>query len=192
MKIIFATNNRNKLLEIRQVVGESFELLSLDDVGLDAEIPETGRTLEANAMQKAMFVFERFRQPVFADDTGLEVSCLDGKPGVDTAHYSGKRDPQANMDKLLREVRGCDDRSACFKTVIAFVSPEHKELFTGEVRGMISTEKRGSEGFGYDPLFFPEGSSRTFAEMSMEEKSRTNHRVRAFAKLKDFLESLSQ
>jgi len=187
MRIIFATNNPNKLAEMRHALGDRFELLSLEDVGFSGEIPETGRTLEANALQKANHIFNRFRQPVFADDTGLEVSALHGAPGVDTAHYSGSRDPQANMTKLLGALENASDRSATFRTVIAFVTPELRELFTGEVFGSITAEMRGEGGFGYDPVFLPQGSDLTFAEMGMEAKREMNHRVRALEKMIAFL-----
>jgi len=189
MKIIFATNNPNKLAEIRHALGTEFDLISLSEAGFEGEIPETGRTLEANALQKADYIFDRFQVPVFADDTGLEVDCLDGLPGVDTAHYSGSRDANANMDKLLGAMTECSDRSATFKTVIAFVTPKERKLFTGEVRGEIALSKRGAEGFGYDPVFIPESDSRTFAEMGMAEKKKVNHRVRALRKLTEYLKS---
>ena len=189
MRIIFATNNANKLAEIQHELGDDFELVSLKDIGFDGEIPETGRTLEANALQKANYIFDRFEAPVFADDTGLEVSALDGEPGVDTAHYSGSRDADANMKKLLDELRGKDDRSAVFKTIFAFVTKEEEKLFAGEIKGSIAESKSGDQGFGYDPLFMPEGKTRTFAEMSMEEKGKENHRVRAFRKFITFLKT---
>jgi XTP/dITP diphosphohydrolase len=189
MRIIFATNNPNKLAEIRHALGDDFELISLKEAGFEGEIPETGRTLEANARQKAKYIFDRFRQPVFADDTGLEVDCLGGLPGVDTAHYSGSRDADANMEKLLNEMKDCPDRSARFKTVIAFITPHEERHFTGEVKGVIAYTKRGDHGFGYDPIFIPETDSRTFAEMGMEEKKKANHRVRALKKLIEYLKS---
>ena len=189
MRIIFATNNANKLAEIQHELGDDFDLSSLKDIGFDGEIPETGRTLEANALQKANYIFDRFEAPVFADDTGLEVSALDGEPGVDTAHYSGSRDADANMKKLLDELRGRDDRSAVFKTIIAFVTKDEEKLFAGEIKGSIAESKSGDQGFGYDPLFMPEGKTRTFAEMSMEEKGKENHRVRAFRKFITFLKT---
>lgn len=187
MKIIFATNNPNKLAEIQNALGGDFDLVSLKDIGFDSEIPETGRTLEANALQKATYIFDRYKVPVFADDTGLEVACLNGLPGVDTAHYSGSRDADANMQKLLSEMRFHEDRSAAFKTVIAFITDEDKKLFSGEIQGHIAEAKCGKEGFGYDPVFVPEGETRTFAEMSMDEKKQKNHRVRALKKFTDYL-----
>ncbi|MFT4770466.1 MAG: XTP/dITP diphosphohydrolase [Cryomorphaceae bacterium] len=187
MKIIFATNNPNKLAEIQNALGDDFDLVSLKDIGFEGEIPETGRTLEANALQKATFIFDRYKVPVFADDTGLEVACLNGLPGVDTAHYSGSRDADANMQKLLSETRFHEDRSAAFRTVIAFITDMDKKLFSGEIQGHIAEAKSGKEGFGYDPVFVPEGETRTFAEMNMEEKKQKNHRVRALKKFTDYL-----
>lgn len=187
MKIIFATNNPNKLAEIRNALGDDFDLVSLKDIGFSGEIPETGRTLEANALQKAIYIFDRYKLPVFADDTGLEVNCLSGLPGVDTAHYSGSRDADANMQKLLSEMRFHDDRTAAFKTIIAFVTADDKKLFAGEIQGSIAESKNGESGFGYDPVFMAEGESRTFAQMSMDEKKQKNHRVRALKKFTDYL-----
>ncbi|MFT6998279.1 MAG: XTP/dITP diphosphohydrolase [Cryomorphaceae bacterium] len=187
MKIIFATNNPNKLAEIQNALGDDFDLVSLKDIGFEGEIPETGRTLEANALQKATFIFDRYKVPVFADDTGLEVACLNGLPGVDTAHYSGSRDADANIQKLLSETRFHEDRSAAFRTVIAFITDMDKKLFSGEIQGRIAEAKSGKEGFGYDPVFVPEGETRTFAEMNMEEKKQKNHRVRALKKFTDYL-----
>ncbi len=187
MKIIFATNNPNKLAEIKNALGEAFDLVSLREIGFEGEIPETGRTLEANALQKAQYIYEMYKMPVFADDTGLEVDCLHGEPGVDTAHYSGSRDANANMNKLLTELSECKDRSARFRTVIAFVSGDEKHLFNGEVEGSIASSKNGEQGFGYDPVFIPENETRTFAQMSMDEKKKQNHRVRALEKFVRFL-----
>ncbi|HKK37918.1 MAG TPA: RdgB/HAM1 family non-canonical purine NTP pyrophosphatase [Cryomorphaceae bacterium] len=189
MKIIFATNNPNKLAEIQNALGDDFDLVSLKDIGFEGEIPETGRTLEANALQKATYIYDRYKIPVFADDTGLEVDSLNGLPGVDTAHYSGSRDADANMNKLLSELRFQKDRSAKFKTVIAFITEDDKKLFPGEVQGQIAEAKSGEGGFGYDPVFIPEGESRSFAEMTMDEKKQKNHRVRALKKFTDYLKS---
>lgn len=187
MKIVFASNNPNKVAEMKQALGDGFELLSLSDIGFEGEIPETGETLEHNAEEKARYIFDRYETPVFADDTGLEIESLDGKPGVHTAHYSGSRDAVKNMGKVLMEMQGVSSRKACFRTVISFVSKERSELFEGIVHGEIATELSGAKGFGYDPIFKPEGDSRTFAEMSMEEKAQANHRVRALAKLESFV-----
>jgi XTP/dITP diphosphohydrolase len=190
MKIVFASNNPNKVAEMKQALGDGFELLSLGDIGFEGEIPETGETLEHNAEEKARYIFDRFQIPVFADDTGLEIEALDGKPGVHTAHYSGIRDAERNMAKVLSEMKDASSRKARFRTVISFVSKERSELFEGIVDGEIATELSGAKGFGYDPIFKPEGQPRTFADMGMEEKAKTNHRVRALAKLEAFVKQL--
>lgn len=190
MKIIFATNNQNKLKEIQHALGDSFELLSLRDVQFSGDIPETGETLEENALQKAGFIAERFDYPVFADDTGLEIDALKGRPGVNTAHYSGSRDSEKNMDKVLKEMGDTKNRSARFRTVIAFVKGGKSDLFEGKVEGSIALRPSGDKGFGYDPIFIPEGQARTFAEMTMEEKSQQNHRVRALRKFIAYLSGL--
>ncbi len=187
MKIIFATNNAHKLDEVKHALQGAFELVSLTDVEFEGDIPETGNTLEHNAMQKANYIYERFGLPVFADDSGLEVDCLGGLPGVDTAHYSGTRDAIANMRKLLGAMEGEANRSAKFRTVIAYVSNAGEYLFSGEVAGHIATVMRGDQGFGYDPVFIPEGQPLTFAEMGMEAKSKMNHRVRATEKFTRWL-----
>jgi len=187
MKIIFATNNAHKLSEIRHALGDRFELVSLKEIGFTGEIPETGPTLESNAMEKARYIFDRYSLPVFADDSGLEVDALHGAPGVDTAHYSGTRDADANMAKLLKALNGKENRRARFRTIIAFKTAETEEIFEGKIKGTITHNKRGTSGFGYDPIFIPEGRDQTFAEMGMEEKSKMNHRVRALEKLMGFL-----
>ncbi len=191
MKIIFASNNPNKLAEMRKALGDGFELISLNEAGFEGEIPETGETLEHNAHQKAQYIFDRFKTPVFADDTGLEIEALGGRPGVHTAHYSGQRDPQANMSKVLNEMIDAENRSAQFRTVISFITSEDQTLFEGVVEGEIANEISGSQGFGYDPIFIPTGDKRTFAEMTMEEKGRMNHRVRALKKLVDHVKGLA-
>jgi XTP/dITP diphosphohydrolase len=190
LKIIFATNNQNKLREIQHALGDSFELLSLRDVQFSGDIPETGETLEENALQKAGFIADRFDYPVFADDTGLEIDALNGCPGVHTAHYSGSRDSEKNMDKVLKEMGDTNNRTARFRTVIAFVKGGKSDLFEGKVEGSIALRPSGDKGFGYDPIFIPEGQSRTFAEMTMEEKSQQNHRVRALRKFIAYLSGL--
>ncbi len=192
MEIIFATNNAHKLEEVQAMVGESFKLLSLKDIGFEGEIPETGKTLEANAEQKARYVFERYKRPVFADDSGLEIEALNGAPGVDTAHYSGSRDAVENMEKVLDELKGLSNRNAKFRTVIAFVNNGNLKTFQGEVKGAIAFEMSGAKGFGYDPIFIPEGNQLTFAEMGREAKSKISHRIRALEKFKMFLEGLSK
>lgn len=189
MKIIFASNNANKLAEIQAALGNEFQLVSLNDIGFSGDIPETGRTLEANALQKAKYIFERFNTPVFADDSGLEIEALNGEPGVDTAHYSGSRDAAANMSKVLKGLLNEKRRLAKFRTVIAFIDGGREELFQGEVHGSISKEMKGDQGFGYDPIFIPENDHRTFAEMDKSEKAMQSHRVRALEKFVRFIKS---
>ncbi|NEN24013.1 RdgB/HAM1 family non-canonical purine NTP pyrophosphatase [Cryomorpha ignava] len=189
MKIIFASNNANKLAEIQAALGNEFQLVSLSDIGFSGDIPETGRTLEANALQKARYIFERFNTPVFADDSGLEIEALDGEPGVDTAHYSGSRDAAANIAKVLSGLSNQKNRQAKFRTVIAFIDDDSEELFQGEVRGTISMKMKGEKGFGYDPIFVPENDSRTFAEMEKSEKAAQSHRVRALEKFVEYLKA---
>ncbi len=190
MKIIFATNNAHKLEEVRHALKDAFELISLAEAGFTGEIPETGATLESNAMEKAKYIQNIYGLPVFADDSGLEVACINGLPGVDTAHYSGSRDAMANMQKLLGAMQGCKDRSAKFRTVIAYVSAQGDQLFAGEVNGVITHEMRGTLGFGYDPVFMPHGFMQTFAEMGMEAKNKINHRVRALEKFTAWLNGI--
>jgi len=195
MKIVFATNNSHKLDEIRQILGSRVEVLSLKDIGCDVDIPETGSTLEENAMQKAQYVFDHYHIDVFADDTGLEVNVLGGAPGVYSARYAGEgHDSEANMQKLLSELSGTDDRRARFRTVIALIqkvdgedSVQHTKLFEGIVDGQIIRERRGGEGFGYDPIFQPDGYDETFAELGLEVKNHISHRARATAKLAEYL-----
>ncbi len=188
MKIVFATNNIHKLKEINSILGNSFELLSLKDVGIDEDIPEDEPTLEGNAAFKARFVHRMTGMDVFADDTGLEVEALGGLPGVHSARFAGEsKNPDDNNRKLLALLSGSGNRKARFRTVIAFIRNNEEYLFEGIVTGKIMGEKRGSEGFGYDPVFVPDGENRTFAEMSLDEKNRISHRSRAFEKLRIFL-----
>jgi len=190
MKIIFASNNANKLSEIQAALGNEFHLVSLNDIGFFGDIPETGRTLEANAIQKARYIFERFNTPVFADDSGLEIEALNGEPGVDTAHYSGTRDATANMNKVLAGLNNEKNRNAKFRTVIAYIEGDRELLFQGEVAGSISIEMKGDQGFGYDPIFIPENGNRTFAQMDKSEKAAQSHRIRALEKFVAFLKGL--
>ena len=192
MKIIFASNNANKLAEIQAALGKEFELVSLADIGFEEEIPETGNTLEANALQKANYIASRYKTPVFADDSGLEVEALSGEPGVDTAHYSGARNAIANMSKVLDGLKDVQNRKAKFRTVIAFVTADREELFQGEVTGRISIKMTGDNGFGYDPIFIPENENRTFAEMTNQEKAGQSHRVRALEKFVAYLKSATK
>ena len=186
--LVFATNNKNKLQEVRQILGDRFEIKGLSDIGCDVDIPETSATLEGNAMQKAKFVKEHYGLDCFADDTGLECRALDCAPGIRSARYAGENhDSEANMRKLLENLQEKSDRSAQFRTVIALLYQGEEHLFEGVVRGNIITEHKGTHGFGYDPIFVPEGYDTTFAEMSAEEKNSISHRGRAVAKLAGFL-----
>lgn len=188
MKLVFATNNRHKLDEIKNILGSSFELLSLDDLNIADDIPENEPTLEGNAIFKAKYIYNKVRMNVFADDTGLEVASLGGRPGVHSARFAGEmKDPDANNRKLLALLKGTDDRSARFRTVIALIFNGEEYLFEGIVEGNIINEKRGAMGFGYDPVFVPSGETRTFAQMPLDEKNLISHRARAFKKLKEFL-----
>ena len=189
MEIVFATNNAHKLSEIRAILGEDFRILSLADIGCHDDIPETADTLEGNALIKARWVKERYGFDCFADDTGLEVEALGGRPGVHTARYAfpDRHDPVANTRKLLAELDGKDDRSARFRTVIALVQGSDETLFEGIVDGRIAPEERGTEGFGYDPVFEPEGLGLTFAELGVETKNSMSHRARAVKRLAEYL-----
>lgn len=191
MKIVFATNNAHKLSEIRAIFGNEMEVLSLADIDCHDDIPETADTLEGNALIKARWVKERYGFDCFADDTGLEVSALNGGPGVHTARYAypDRHDPEANTCKLLAELRNADDRTAQFRTAIALIFEGEEHLFEGIVRGEIATEERGTEGFGYDPVFVPEDTGKTFAELGVDVKNRISHRARAVAKLAEFLKA---
>lgn len=191
MKIVFATNNKNKLREIREILGNQFDIVSLKDIGCDVDIPETGDTLEENAMQKAKYVWEHYHMNVFADDTGLEVDSLGGEPGVHSARYAEgtDHDSEANMQKLLLRLGKNNNRRAQFRTVIALIMNEGNIIkeFEGRVEGSIATEKHGTEGFGYDPLFVPEGYNESFAQLGEEIKNGISHRARAVKKLADYL-----
>ncbi len=195
-KIVFATNNQHKLDEIRSILGDMFEIVSLRDIGCHEDIPETGTTLEANARQKAEYIFEKYGLSCFADDTGLEVDALGGAPGVYSARYAGGEghDSEANMQKLLSELGENNNRKARFRTVIALIlsgvrSEEPCEVlfFEGIVNGNIAREKHGTEGFGYDPIFVPDGYDKSFAELGMDIKNNISHRARAVKKLAEYL-----
>ena len=186
--LVFATNNLNKLAEIQQMLEGSFDVLSLQDIGCDEDIPETSPTLEGNALQKARYISEKYHVDVFADDTGLEVPELNGEPGVYSARYAGpQKNAGDNMDLLLKNLGDSTDRKAHFKTCIALIMKAKEHVFEGRVDGHIRNEQSGTEGFGYDPVFEPEGYAITFAEMSMSEKNQISHRARAFRKMIDFL-----
>lgn len=184
MKIVFATNNAHKLSEVGAVLGEGYELVTLREVGITEDIPETGATLDENASQKARYVFECTGLDCFADDTGLEVEALDGAPGVRSARYATDgHDFAANNRKLLSELDGKENRRARFRTVISLIQGGVERQVEGIVEGVIATQESGNEGFGYDPLFIPDGYTRTFADMSADEKNAISHRARAVQNL---------
>lgn len=185
-KIVFATNNAHKLEEVAAILGNNYEVLSLHEIGCVADIPETSETFAGNALQKAQYVKEHYGYDCFADDSGLEVDVLDGAPGVFSARYSGGGS-EANMDKLLHNLTGKSERGAQFRTVIALLVGEEKQLFEGIVRGTIIEERRGKGGFGYDPIFVPEGYDRTFAELGSEVKNNISHRAKAVRQLAEYL-----
>lgn len=196
MKIVFATNNKNKLAEIRDMLGDKIEVMSLADINCHEDIPETADTLEGNALQKARYVFDKYGMSCFADDTGLEVDALGGEPGVYSARYAGGKghDSEANMAKLMQKLGDNDNRKARFRTVIALITSSGDDgvkLFEGVAEGDIIREKRGGEGFGYDPIFRPEGYDKTFAELGHEIKNKISHRARAVQKLVEYLKQAS-
>ena len=188
-QLVFATNNAHKLEEVRAILGNQFDILSLNDIHCHADIPETADTLEGNARLKARYIYEHYGMDCFADVTGLEVEALDGAPGVYSAGYAGGEghDSEANMRKLLAELEGKDNRRAQFRTAICLIEGGEEHLFEGIVRGSIIEARRGTSGFGYDPVFIPEGYSQTFAEMGNEEKNRISHRARAVQQLAGYL-----
>lgn len=187
-KIVFATNNAHKLKEMREISGHKWEILSLAEIGCNVDIPETADTIAGNAKQKARFIKENYGYDCFADDTGLMVDALSGAPGVYSARYAGPgHDSEANMALLLKNLEGEENRDARFVTVICAILDGEEHCFTGTVEGTITRERHGKKGFGYDPIFKPNESDCTFAEMSSEEKNRISHRGRATAKLLEFL-----
>ena len=188
-RLVFATNNAHKLEEIRAILGNSIEILSLADIHCHADIPETADTLEGNARQKSRYVYEHYGLDCFADDTGLEVESLGGAPGVHSARYADGQghDSQANMNKLLKEMEEKNDRKAQFRTIISLIEKGEERQFEGIVKGQITREKRGESGFGYDPIFQPDGYETTFAELGSDIKNRSSHRARAVAALCDYL-----
>ena len=194
MKIVFATNNKHKLDEIRNILGEKFEVLSLNDINCDVDIPETADTLEGNARLKAKYIYEHYGLDCFADDTGLEVEALHGEPGIYSARYAAVKNPhaeahdsEANMALLLRELEGKDNRRARFRTVICLIADGHEQLFEGIVEGEIIQERRGDEGFGYDPIFQPLGYDTTFAQLGNDIKHPISHRAKAVTAFVDSL-----
>jgi len=193
MQLIFATNNPHKLFEVKSILSSNIKILSLKDINCTDEIPETADTLEGNALQKAHFIYDRYKQNCFADDTGLEIEALNGRPGVYSARYAGEDcNFDDNMNKVLNEMNSMLNRKASFRTVIALILNGKKYLFEGKVEGAILNEKRGVEGFGYDPIFQPAGFNKTFAEMATDQKNRISHRGRSIKKLVDFLKTINQ
>ncbi|PWA05831.1 non-canonical purine NTP diphosphatase [Flavobacterium psychrotolerans] len=190
MKLVFATNNKNKILEVQSMLPDSIQIISLESIGCLEEIPETAETIEENAIMKANYVTENYGYDCFADDTGLEVEILNGAPGVYSARYAGEqRNAEDNMDKLLENLENQTNRNAQFKTVIALNRNGKQHLFTGIAQGEITLEKSGNQGFGYDPIFKPEGYDVTFAQISLEEKSRISHRGKAAEQLITYLKN---
>lgn len=189
MELVIASNNRHKLDEIQALAGKEFELKTLNDIGCDDEIPETGNTFADNAGQKSRYIFNRYQLNCFGDDSGLEVDALDGEPGVYSARYSGSRDPEANLQLVLHRLGNNTNRTARFKTVISLIFDGKEYLFKGTVEGEITHARSGIEGFGYDPIFKPDGYDITFAEMSMEEKNKISHRAKAIHEMISFLRS---
>jgi XTP/dITP diphosphohydrolase len=188
MTLVFASNNEHKIKEINSLLGNSFTLLSLNDINIREDIPEEEPQIEGNALSKARFVFNVTGMDVFADDTGLEIDFLNGLPGVHSARFAGEnKDPSANIDKVLSMLGNTENRRARFRTVIALILEKKEYLFEGIVSGTIIREKKGIGGFGYDPIFIPDSKNRTFAEMELAEKNTVSHRARAFEKLKAFL-----
>lgn len=200
MRIVFATNNQHKLQEIREILGDGYEIVSLKEIGCDVDIPETGDTLEENALQKAQYVYDHYHISCFADDTGLEVKVLNGAPGVHSARYAESTDhnSEANMKKLLNQLHDKTEREARFRTVICLIekkdvcpcgctSVKQVHRFEGIVNGSIATEKKGTAGFGYDPIFIPEGYDKSFAELGENIKNGISHRARAVKKLVEYL-----
>lgn len=186
--LLFATNNQHKLREVSEILGEDHSLLSLQDVGLDVEIPENQDTLDGNARQKAWFIFDKTGMNCFADDTGLEIMALDGRPGVYSARYAGDACSfEDNIEKVLKELEGIENRKACFRTVICLIMDGREHLFEGKIEGEIILGRKGKSGFGYDPVFLPEGYHQTFAEMPAYLKNGISHRGRAVTRLLQFL-----
>lgn len=187
-KFVFATNNNHKLEEVSSILGNKVELLSMKEIGCHDDIPETADTLEGNALLKARYIYDKYHTDCFADDTGLEVEALNGAPGVFSARYAGDaHNSEANMNKLLRELEGADNRKARFRTVFALIVNGKEHIFEGIVKGEITKGKHGTSGFGYDPIFLPEGYTQTFAEMGNELKNKISHRAVATKKLCNFI-----
>ena len=190
-KIVFATNNNHKLTEVKQILSERFNVIGLKDLGFVGDIPETGKTLDENALIKSKFVYNKYKMDCFSDDTGLEIEALSGRPGVYSARYAGKEgNAEKNIAKVLSELNNEQNRKACFRTIISLILNGKEYVFEGIVKGKIITDKKGRDGFGYDPIFQPDGYDITFAEMEADQKNSISHRGRAVRKLADFLNNL--
>ena len=190
-QIVFATNNKHKLEEIRNILDNTLNILSLDDINCHEDIPETGSTIEENALIKARYIKEKYGYYCFADDTGLEIKSLNNEPGVYSARYAGNdHNSEKNMQKVLENLKGKNDRSACFRTCIALITSNNEYLFEGKIEGEIITEKKGESGFGYDPIFVPDGYTQTFAELGNDIKNKISHRALAVKKLINFLQPI--
>lgn len=190
-QIVFATNNKHKLEEIRNILDHTLNILSLDDINCHEDIPETGSTIEENALIKARYIKEKYDYDCFADDTGLEIKSLNNEPGVYSARYAGNdHNSEKNMQKVLENLKDKNDRSACFRTCIALITGNNEYLFEGKIEGEIITEKKGESGFGYDPIFVPDGYTQTFAELGNDIKNKISHRALAVKKLINFLQSI--
>ncbi len=191
MKLVFATNNKHKLEEISKMAVEHIQIVSLSEIGCFDEIPETGNTLQENALQKSQYIFDKYGLNCFADDTGLEIEALNGAPGVITARFAGENcTPKDNIEKTLSVMQGIENRKACFRTIISFILNGKEYQFEGRVDGEIATEIMGEGGFGYDPIFIPEGYETSFAQMPLDEKNKISHRGRATAKFLEFINKL--
>lgn len=190
-QIVFATNNKHKLEEIRNILDNTLNILSLDDINCHEDIPETGSTIEENALIKARYIKEKYGYDCFADDTELEIKSLNNEPGVYSARYAGNdHNSEKNMQKVLENLKGKNDRSACFRTCIALITSNNEYLFEGKIEGEIITEKKGESGFGYDPIFVPDGYTQTFAELGNDIKNKISHRALAVKKLINFLQPI--
>jgi XTP/dITP diphosphohydrolase len=193
MELVFATHNEHKRKELQDILGDAFKLLSLHDIGCTEEIPEEQETLEENASQKAFFVYHKFGYSCFADDTGLEIEALHNEPGVYSARYAGEdKNSEANIDKVLHKLAKIKNRRARFRTVISLIIAGEEKQFEGMVNGTILTTRRGTKGFGYDPVFLPDGYTETFAEMDLSRKNQISHRGKAVEKLVHYLKNLDQ
>jgi XTP/dITP diphosphohydrolase len=191
MELVFATANAHKLGEVQQLVGEEFKLKSLTDIGCTDEIPETGNTFNANASQKSNYIYSKYKLDCFSDDSGLEIDALNGEPGVYSAHYANTRNAETNMQLVLDKMKGISNRKANFRCVISLILNGEEHFFEGTVNGTILTQRSGADGFGYDPIFVPDGYSESFAEMSAGQKNEISHRGRAIEKLLEFLNTRS-